>query len=372
MNKALRNEFLAICGLGALGALVFGKPRVAAGFGIAAAGSILLTDPPFNFRGSSVVITGGSRGLGLAIAKELAREGAMVTLLARDLNELDRARQLILTEFPKARVHTVVCDVTQEGALGAALEESIAVFGDIDVLINNAGAILVAPYETLTRQDFEAQMELHLYAAIRAVEWVLPHFLRRRKGRIVNICSLGGRVAVPHMLPYDTSKFALAGFSQGLAAELEKDNIPVTTVYPTLMRTGSPIQAVFKGDHEKEYAWFASGDNFPGLSMSANRAAKKIVQACRDGQRELVPTVTGKARLGLSVLFPELALATMALMNRLMPRGNARSYHTGAESRRYLDSKIWGSFLKKRSAEVEREFNQEPKENAKANMGLLH
>lgn len=372
MNKALRNELLTVFGLGALGALLFGKPRVAAGLGVAAVGSILLTDPPFSFRGASVVITGGSRGLGLAMAKELASEGAMVTLLARDSKELDRARQLILADFPQARVHTVTCDVTQEGSLGAALEESVAVFGDIDVLINNAGAILVAPYETLTRQDFEAQMELHLYAVIHAVEWVLPHFLRRRKGRIVNICSLGGRVAVPHMLPYDTSKFALAGFSQGLAAELEKDNIPVTTVYPTLMRTGSPIQAVFKGDHEKEYAWFASGDNFPGLSMSAHRAARKILQACRDGQRELIPTAIGKARLSLSVFFPEVALATMALMNRLMPRGNARSYHTGAESRRYLDGKLWGSFLKKRATEVERELNQVPKEDAKANMGLLH
>jgi len=372
MKKALRNELLTICGLGALGALLLQKPRLATGFGAAAVGVTLITDPEFSFRGAGVVITGGSRGLGLALAKELVREGALVTLLARDGKELDRARQLLIAEYPRARVHTVICDVTQVEQLDTALEEAMMVFGEIDVLINNAGAILVAPYETLTREDFEAQMELHLYAAMSSIEWILPHFLRRKKGRIINICSLGGKVAVPHMLPYDTSKFALAGFSQGLAAELEKENIVVTTVYPTLMRTGSPIQAVFKGDNEKEYAWFAGADNFPGLTMSATTAARKIIAACRDGKRELVPSGLGKVRIGMSAVFPEVAIATMSLLNRLMPKGNARGYHTGAESRDLLDKTLLGKMLKKGTERVERDLNQQPKEDAKDNMGLLH
>lgn len=372
MNKALRNELLTICGIGALGAFILNKPRVMTGFGVLAGTAALLTDPPLSYRGAGVVITGGSRGLGLALAKELVREGALVTLLARDGKELDRARALLIAEYPRARVHTVVCDVTEQTQVNTALEEAVRVFGDIDVLINNAGAIVVAPYETFTREDFEAQMDLHLYSAMTTIEWVLPHFLRKKKGRIVNICSMGGKAAVPHMLPYDTSKFALAGFSQGLSAELERHNIYVTTVYPNLIRTGSPIQAVFKGDHEKEYAWFAAGDNFPGLSQSAHVVARKVLAACREGQRELVPSVMGKARLGVSVLFPELAMAVMALMNRLMPTGNARSYHTGAESRGWLDHTILGRLLRRRTTRVEEEFNQQPKESAKANMGLLH
>jgi short-subunit dehydrogenase len=372
MNKALRNEILTVCGLGALGSLLLGRPRVAAGFGLAAASAALLTDIPISFRGQSVVITGGSRGLGLALAKELVREEAYVTLLARDAQELDRARQLLLFEWPQARVQTLVCDVTQQDQLSIALEETVKAFGAIDVLINNAGAILVAPFESLSREDFEAQMNLHFYAILQATQWVLPHFLRRGKGRIVNICSVGGRVAVPHMIPYDASKFALAGFSQGLAAELERHRIPVTTIYPTLMRTGSPIQAVFKGDYEKEYAWFATGDNLPGFSMSASLAARKILFAARHGQRELILGIWGKARVGFSAVFPEVSIAMMSLMNRLMPRGKERSYHTGAESRHYLDKKLAGSLLRKGTEKVERQLNQEPKEDAKFNLGLLH
>lgn len=372
MNKALRNELLTICGLGALGAFILNKPRAMAGFGLAAATSVLVTDPPFSFRGASVVITGGSRGLGLALAKELVREGALVTLLARDVKELDRARALLVAEYNLARVHTIVCDVTDTEQVEKALEEAMRIFGDIDVLINNAGAIVVAPYETLTREDFEAQMKLHLYSAMTTIEWILPHFMRNKRGRIVNICSMGGKVAVPHMLPYDTSKFALAGFSQGLGAELERHNICVTTVYPTLMHTGSPIQAVFKGDYEKEYEWFAVGDNFPGLSQPATTAARKILRACRDGQRELIPTALGKARMGLGVIFPELSIAMMSVMNRLMPRGLSPAYHTGAESRRRLDNSILGRLLRRRTARAERDLNQQPKESAKENMGLLH
>lgn len=372
MKKALRNELLTVCGLAALGALALRRPRVAAGFGIAATGAVLLTEPEFSFRGANVVITGGSRGLGLALAKELVKENAMITLLARDRKELDRARQLLMVSHPQARIHTIACDVTLEDQLSKALEESTKVFGEIDVLINNAGAIIVGPLESLTRQDFEAQLELHLYAVMSAVKWVLPSFFRRGRGRIINICSMGGKVAVPHMLPYDTSKFALAGFSQGLAAEVERENIVVTTVYPTLMHTGSPIQAVFKGDYEKEYAWFATGDNFPGVSMPAVTAAKKILQASREGKRELIPTTIGKARMGLSFIFPEIAIAIMALMNRLMPKSNLAGYHTGAQSRDYVDSKFWGKFFKKRATQAEREYNQEEKEDAKRNMGLLH
>lgn len=372
MNKALRNEILTICGLGALGAFILNRPRTMIGFGALAATATLITDPPFSFRGASVVITGGSRGLGLALAKELVREGALVTLLARDNKELDRARALLIGEYPRARVHTVVCDVTEPVQVSTALEEVTKVFGPIEVLINNAGSIVVGPYETLAREDFEAQMDLHLYSAMTTIEWILPQFLHRKRGRIVNICSVGGKIAVPHMLPYDTSKFALAGFSQGLSAELERHGICVTTVYPTLMQTGSPMQAVFKGDNEKEYAWFAAGDNFPGLSQSAAVAARKILQACREGQRELIPTFIGKARVGLGVIFPELSLGMMALMNRLMPTGNARGYHTGAESRKLLDHSLLGRLLRRRTKRAEEDLNQQPKESAKHNMGLLH
>src|SRR5204863_5194639 len=116
---------------------------------------------------------------------------------------------------------------------------------------------------------------------------VLPAMRRQGEGRIVNISSIGGKIAVPHLLPYDASKFALTGFSEGLRAELLKDGIYVTTVCPGLMRTGSPRNADFKGQHEAEYAWFSIGDSLPGMSMSAEAAAERIVTAFRQGEAEV-------------------------------------------------------------------------------------
>lgn len=110
----------------------------------------------------------------------------------------------------------------------------------------------------------------------------------RGGGRIVNISSIGGKVSVPHLLPYSPSKFALTGLSEGLRAELMKDNILATTVCPGLMRTGSPRNAWFKGRRSAESTWFAPGGNFPGLSMAAGHAAASILDAARYGEAEVV------------------------------------------------------------------------------------
>lgn len=374
MNKGLRDEVITLLGMSALGALLFRKPRKAAQLGLAAGALAMIgrSQRKDSFAAKNVIITGGSRGLGLALARQLVREGARVSLIARDAEELERARQILTFEFPKAQVLVHACDITKEEQMAAAFSATYTRWGSIDMLINNAGSILVGPFDALQRQDFEAQMELHLYAVITAVKAVLPHFRARRAGRIVNISSMGGKVAVPHMLPYDTSKFALAGFSQGLTAELSRENISVTTVYPTLMRTGSPIQAVFKGDHEKEFAWFASGDYFPGVSMSAAVAAKKILEAARERRAELVPTGLGQLRLGVGVVFPELMAFTMAFMNRLLPRGRSLRYQTGASSRGKFDQAKWNKFLRDKATMVEKQMNQEPKTDAKFNLGLLH
>ncbi|RYZ84920.1 MAG: SDR family oxidoreductase, partial [Proteobacteria bacterium] len=329
MNKGLKNEVVTALGLSALALLLIRKPRAAAGLGLTAGTFALLGNTKKDiYRNRTVVITGGSRGLGLALAKEFVQKDARVVLLARDSEELERARHSILFGRPRAHVITSVCDVTKKDQVERCFADVVAKWGSIDILVNNAGAILVGPFDSLKREDFEAQMELHLYAVIQNVQAVLPYFRRQRRGRIVNICSMGGKVAVPHMLPYDTSKFALAGFSQGLAAELRQENITVTTVYPTLMHTGSPIQAVFKGDYEKEYAWFAAGDNFPGVSMPAKTAAKKILQAVEDGKAEFSPSALGQLRMGLGVAFPELMAFTMSLMSRLTPNGKGREYRT--------------------------------------------
>src|SRR5256714_1298474 len=126
-----------------------------------------------------------------------------------------------------------------------------------------------------------AALAVHLWGPLYAMRAVVPQMRRQGGGRIVNIASIGGKIAVPHLTPYSASKFALVGLSDGMRAELAKDNILVTTVCPGLMRTGSPPNAHFKGRHRAEFTWFVLGDSLPLASIDARRAARHIITACR-------------------------------------------------------------------------------------------
>ena len=138
----------------------------------------------------------------------------------------------------------------------------------MDVLVNNAGIIQVGPIDHMKIADFEDAMLTHFWGPLYAILAALPHMHREGAGRIVNISSIGGRISIPHLVPYSASKFALAGLSEGLRAELARHNIVVTSVYPGLMRTGSPVNAMFKGQRPQEYAWFAISDSLPLASIS--------------------------------------------------------------------------------------------------------
>lgn len=372
MNKNTKNELMLLMGLATVTSLFFRKKNLAFGLGLATAAVALSNKPRIKgpFRGKVALITGGSRGLGLALAKELVKQGAYVSLLARDAEELQNARKILLNLTTPLHIMLHTCDITDPNQLNASIAKTVETWRDIDLLINNAGAIIVGPFESMTMADFEAQMKLHLFANIQATQQILPIFRKKNEGRIVNICSMGGKVAVPHMLPYDTSKFALAGFSQGLTAELSRENISVTTVYPTLMRTGSPIQAVFKGEAEKEFAWFANADVFPGLSMSADVAAKKIIQAAAERRSELIPSFVGQFRVLLGAFFPELMLQAMGFVNQLMPKGNSFRYRTGAQSK--TNKTYLLKSFEKQAEKVQTEYNQTEKPSAEYNLGLLH
>lgn len=371
MNRGLRNELMFLTGLGALLALRLKNKQPAMALAAASAGVWLFSrSEAQSFEDQSVIITGGSRGLGLAIAQQLAREGARVAILARDGVELAEAKKKIISKTPDAEILPIACDITDNEESRKAFAQVAETFGGIDMLVNNAGAITVGPYEKMRKQDFTAQLELHFYAIMHAVELALPHLRRSSGRRIVNICSMGGKVAVPHMLPYDVSKFALSGYSQGIMSELAQENISVTTVYPALMRTGSPIQAVFKGDHEKEYLWFASGDVTPLLSASANSVARKVVEAARHRRTELVPSFIGKARGLGSVLFPEIVAGVLKFMGSLMPTGGDATYKTGEQSSGLFKESLLTKPLQTIAHRVEKEFNQRPKSDAKFNMGL--
>lgn len=371
MNTGLKKELSFLLGLGGLFCLARRSPKTSVALLAASTGLYLSARKQnFSYVKKSVLITGGSRGLGLALAHELVREGAWITLMARKTDELHNARQCLLKSYPRAVVHTVSGDVTRSADLSQAIQECVGRFGKLDILINNAGAISVGPFSSMQKKDFEAQMNLHMYAVLEAVQLVRPVFLQRGGGRIVNICSLGGKVSVPHMIPYGVSKFALAGLSQGLSAELARENIIVTAVYPTLMQTGSPIQAVFKGDHQKEFAWFSTADNIPFLSMRADTAAKKILEAVRRGDSEVILSAFGKLRVAASVFFPETLNMMMSWLARLMPSGNSYEHRTGAQSRDLFDEKWFLKPIRHVARKNEQRFNQHPHEDARFNLGL--
>ncbi|MBA2341147.1 MAG: SDR family NAD(P)-dependent oxidoreductase [Pyrinomonadaceae bacterium] len=272
----------------------------------------------FDFRGKIVLITGGSRGLGLVLARELVREGARLCICSRDPEELERARADLIKRGAKD-VIAVPCDVTDRMQVNELVRVVAERFGSIDVLINNAGLIQVGPLEVMTLEDYEAAMRTHFWAPLYATLAVLPAMRKRKAGHIVNISSIGGKISVPHLLPYSASKFALVGFSEGLRAELKKDGIVVTTVCPGLMRTGSPRNADFKGRHEAEYAWFKIGDSLPLSSMSAERAAEQIIRATKRGDAEVVLSVQAQLAVKFHALFPGATADILALVNRLLP-----------------------------------------------------
>jgi NAD(P)-dependent dehydrogenase (short-subunit alcohol dehydrogenase family) len=219
----------------------------------------------------------------------------------------------------------LVCDVTQRPEVEQTVQYILRQAGRIDVLVNNAGIIQVGPFEDMSAEDYEQTMRVHFCGPLHLIQQIVPIMRAAGFGRIVNIASIGGKVAVPHLLPYVASKFALVGLSEGLRAELLKDGIYVTTVAPGLMRTGSHLQAFFKGQYKKEYAWFALAAASPLLSTTAPAAARKIVEACRYGDGEI--TITAQAQL-LRIahgLFPSLLADSFGLANRLLPRPNGEN-----------------------------------------------
>ncbi len=308
----------------------------------------------YHFRNKTVLITGGSRGLGLEMARLFAAEGARLVLCARDAEELERARTEL--EARGADVLTVTCDVTDRGEVDAMLARVRERFGHVDVLINNAGVIQVGPMELMTLDDYESAMKIHFWAPLYLTLAVLPEMRTRKEGRIVNIASIGGKVSVPHLLPYNASKFALVGLSEGLRAELAKDGIVVTTVCPGLMRTGSHRKAYFKGQNETEYTLFSIIDALPIASTGSERAARQVVNACRRGEAELIFPVQAVLAEKVHALFPGLTADLLGIVNRMLPGpgGIGTETRTGEESATPL-SRSWLTSSIERAARANNE-----------------
>jgi short-subunit dehydrogenase len=289
----------------------------AAGAGIVVASWMGRTARHYDFRDKTVLITGGSRGLGFVLASEFARAGAKVAICARDEGTLKQAQAKLKAQG--IQVVAVTCDVTKSEEVSTLIRVVRKRYGQIDVLVNNAGTITVGPMEVMTLADYEEAMNLHFWAPLNMTLAVLPDMRQRRQGRIVNIASIGGRLSMPHLLPYSASKFALTGLSEGLRSELAKDGVLVTTVAPGLMRTGSPRNASFKGHHRDEYAWFSIGDSLPLLSISAERAAQQIIAATQRGDADITLSLPAKLAVRFHTVFPELTARMLTAVNHLLP-----------------------------------------------------
>ncbi|WP_026735593.1 SDR family NAD(P)-dependent oxidoreductase [Fischerella sp. PCC 9605] len=274
----------------------------------------------YNLNGKTVLITGGSRGLGLVMARQLVQQGARLAICARNADELERAR----TDLQQrgGEVLTVPCDVTDEFEVKQMIQIVRDRFGQIDMLINNAGTIQVGPMAEMTLDDYEEAIKIHFWAPLYTTVSVLPEMRQRRQGRIVNISSIGGKISVPHLLPYSASKFALVGLSEGMRSELARDGIVVTTVCPGLMRTGSPYNAYFKGNYRQEYAWFSISDSLPILSISAESAARQIIAAAKRGDAEVVLSVPAQIGDKFHALFPGLTSEILSWVNRFLPESD--------------------------------------------------
>lgn len=282
-----------------------------------------------------ILITGGSRGLGLVLTRKLIKEGAKVAICARDENELSRVAQ----ELQSPNLLTITCDITDKNQVKSMMSTIQQALGDVEMVINNAGSIQVGPMESMTESDYENAMKIHFWGAYNVINEALPSMKRRRAGRIVNIISINGKISFPHLLPYTVSKYALSGYSEGLTAELAKYNIYVTSVYPGLMRTGSPINVDVKGQHQKEYAWFKIMDSLPFISLNAKKAANKIIKAMKTGNRVLFIGIPTKVIIGMHGLFPNLNLAFFNLSNRLLPKVDENA----TETKKGYESKSWAS-----------------------------
>src|SRR5205823_9495480 len=218
-----------------------------------------------------------------------------------------------------ADVTVVRCDVSRREEAERLIATTVERTGSIDALINNAGIIQVGPLEHMQLADFEEAMAVHFWGPLYTMLAAFPHMRRHGGGRIVNVSSIGGKIGVPHLVPYCASKFALVGLSDSVRGEVAKDGIYVTTVCPGLMRTGSPFNAWFKGQHREEFTWFMISDSVPVASIDGARAAAQIVDACRHGDAELVISWPAKLAVVANAIAPESVALAMNVANRLLP-----------------------------------------------------
>jgi short-subunit dehydrogenase len=273
---------------------------------------------------------------------------------------LERARMDL--QDHGAEVLAVPCDVAKQADVEGWVEQATRHFGQVDILVNNAGVIQVGPVHAQVVEDYETAMAVMYWGVVYPTMAVLPQMRARRRGRIMNITSIGGKLSVPHLSPYCSAKFAAMGFSEGLRAELAQDGITVTTIVPGLMRTGSHLNAWFKGGDWREFAMFAPMASLPVISMDAERAAQQAVAAMKRGEAERTLSLLFSLTARLHGLFPGLTADILGLVNRFLPGADAQPtpyQERGMDIQERLDS-TWLETATAWGISAAHRFNQFP------------
>lgn len=308
--------------------------KIGAGFGAAlGVREAIAQASEVDLTGEVALITGASSGLGLQMARELADQGCRLVICARTQDELERAGRDL--ESRGAEVLAISCDVGNEDDVRRMVNIAIEQFGSIDVLICNAGVIQVGQFRSMESADFHKAMDIMFFGTLYPVLAVVPHMRERKSGRIALITSIGGKISVPYLLPYNSSKFAAVGLGEGLRAELAPDGIVVTTIIPGLMRTGSYLNAEFAGEpegRESTYRVFSALSSLPLLTVGGESAAKAFVRAIKRGDAYFIYPPQYNLLARIHGLAPATTMAAMGLANRLLPETGEQKENVEGES----------------------------------------
>lgn len=276
---------------------------------------------PTHPTGQTALVAGGSRGLGLLVARELASRGFHVEVCARDADELGRARTQLADEG--LHIGTTVCDVVDGDAVTAWVASVADPSRPTSVAIHVAGVIHVGPVTAADASLFDEAIDIMARGPVHLCLAVLPSMRAQGRGRVGIVSSIGGVVPVPHLVAYTTAKFAAAGLGQSLYAELSGTGVTVTTVLPPIMRVGSHLHAQFSGDRAREYAWFAPGASLPGVALDGRKAAHRLVNGVLAGKPVIGLSPLTHVAMRVHGVAPATTTRALGLVGRLLPGSEA-------------------------------------------------
>ncbi|HET7578412.1 MAG TPA: SDR family oxidoreductase [Bacillales bacterium] len=247
-----------------------------------------------NLKGKTVVITGGSSGIGARIGLYVAKKGAVPVLLARSLAKLEEVRDEIQEKTGIAPVvHRL--DVSDPDAIETVFGERLKELDQIDILVNNAGFGVFDFFHEADLQDLKNMLDVNVFGLMACTRKVLPQMVDRNSGHIINVASLAGKIATPKSTVYSATKHAVLGFSNGLRMEVADQNIHVTTVNPGPVNTNFFNIADESGDYVK---------NVAGFMLEPDDVARKVVRAMEKPRREINVPFAMSAGTRIYQLFP--------------------------------------------------------------------